>query len=231
MTLKKFTVSLSILGSLGLFAACGSSQDANGKVLGADGQEVPAAFLPEVDGANPNDPNHINLALKIVSYKDDAGKPVLSKDQMPTVLKQMNAIMKPCNMSYRIEKVEEVNPKDMGLPFHPSSMGDLDPIRSKFDENKYLVVVNTGSWSLPANAWTAMPGQTPSGAVLEAVVADSAGIMAHELGHYLNLDHVSDTADLMNPIIYDSSTKLEDWQCTAMRQAAMTVRAEAIRHA
>jgi predicted Zn-dependent protease len=80
-----------------------------------------------------------------------------------------------------------------------------------------------------ANAWTAMPGQTPSGAVLESRVADNANIIAHEVGHYLSLDHTSDQSNLMNPIIYDNSTTITEQQCQDMRHTAVTVRAGAIR--
>jgi hypothetical protein len=66
-----------------------------------------------------------------------------------------------------------------------------------------------------------MPGGGgPFGAILERPVASFANIIAHELGHYLNLYHVSDATDIMNPIIYSSSTKLTSSQCATARSAA-----------
>ena len=109
----------------------------------------------------------------------------------------------------------------------------MDAIRTPFQDEKYLVVVNTGAWDHgsmgPANAWTAMPGQSPSGAVLESRVATDSGITAHELGHYLGLDHVNDETDLMNPIIYPSSTLITSEQCQEMRAIATTTRAATLR--
>ena len=45
-------------------------------------------------------------------------------------------------------------------------------------------------------------------------------IIAHELGHYLNLLHVSDSSALMNPVIYSSSKSLYSSQCNTARAAA-----------
>jgi hypothetical protein len=81
----------------------------------------------------------------------------------------------------------------------------------------------------PANAWTAMPGQQPAGAVLEAPVATNDNITAHELGHYLGLDHARDQAELMNPIIYKDSVRITAAQCEQMRATAASSRAGAIR--
>ena len=67
------------------------------------------------------------------------------------------------------------------------------------------------------------------GAVLEAEVADNSNIVAHELGHYLNLDHVSDQTNLMNPVIYGYSKGLSENQCEEMRQTATTIHAQALR--
>jgi hypothetical protein len=79
------------------------------------------------------------------------------------------------------------------------------------------------------NAWTAMPGSSPSGTVIEGRVAAYPEMIAHELGHYLNLEHVKDATDLMNPIIYRTSTRLSPDQCENVRKTALTSRALAIR--
>jgi hypothetical protein len=109
----------------------------------------------------------------------------------------------------------------------------MDSVRAPFDSDKYLVVIHTGAWDHgpmgPANAWTAMPGQLPAGAVLEAPVADNQNITAHELGHYLGLDHVHDQADLMNPIIYRKSIRIAPEECHKMRETAVASRAGALR--
>src|SRR6185312_15046001 len=117
-----------------------------------------------------------------------------------------------CGMAVKLEQYQQVDPASQGLPNGLTSMDQLDPIRTAFDDPKYLVVINTGAWDHnqmgAANAWTAMPGENPSGAVIEGPVASDAPIVAHELGHYLGLDHVSDQTDMMNPIIYPNSTTI-----------------------
>jgi hypothetical protein len=64
-----------------------------------------------------------------------------------------------------------------------------------------------------------LPGGPPYGAILEQPVGTFPNIVAHELGHYMNLDHVSDTSDLMNPIIYSTSTSIYPSQCNTTRSA------------
>jgi hypothetical protein len=75
-----------------------------------------------------------------------------------------------------------------------------------------------------------MPGQQPAGAVLEAPVAGNDNITAHELGHYLGLDHAKNELELMNPIIYKKSIRLTPMQCQQMRQTALSSRTGAIRN-
>jgi hypothetical protein len=58
------------------------------------------------------------------------------------------------------------------------------------------------------------------GVVMEQPVGAYPNIIAHELGHYLNLGHVSDSANVMNPIIYSNSTRVDPSQCEAARAAA-----------
>ncbi len=177
-------------------------------------------------------PHHLTLALKFVEFTRN-GIPVMSVDQLKPAVHQMNTLFMQCGMRLRVEEVQQVDPTHYGLSFNVSAVSAMNSIRAPFDADNALVVVNTGSWDHnlmgPANAWTAMPGSNPSGAVLEASVADNGNILAHELGHYLNLDHANDSANLMNPIIYNDSTVITRAQCEQMRRTARTVRARAIR--
>ena len=72
-------------------------------------------------------------------------------------------------------------------------------------------------------AGRAMPASARRGSrwlALEHPVDQSANLIAHELGHYLNLGHVSDTYAMMNPIIYARSVNLYASQCSTARSAA-----------
>src|SRR2546423_719044 len=79
-----------------------------------------------------------------------------------------------------------------------------------------------GALSLYKRNNTNMPGDGIYGAIMEASIVNYGNgvIYAHEFGHYLGLDHVGDTSDLMNAIVYTTSTKLTSGQCQAARDTA-----------
>jgi|GEM_PF-1313551 len=183
--------------------------------------------------AEPSDSKQLTLALKYVAFQDNTGQPVLNEKAIDKLTQEVNDLYAPCKIHFIAEEFKPVDPKTYGLEFNTQSMNDLTPIRSQFNDNKRLVVINTGDWNHnsmgSANAWTTMPGENPAGAVIEANAASFAGIVAHELGHYLSLDHKSDSSNLMNPIIYPDSTVIHSWQCEEMRKAAESYWTSAIR--
>jgi hypothetical protein len=225
---KSFNVASILLAGASLFG-CNGTEMIAGEALGYHDVDIEKANLPFVDDEISGDPNHLTLAVKFVEYIQEDGQPILTAEEVKNLVKGMNNLVKVCNFHFRVEEYVPVTAADFGLANNPRSMGELDGIRSQFDSDRHLVVVNTGSWGLPANAWTAMPGSTPSGAVVEAPVANDAPLVAHELGHYLNLDHASDPANMMSPTIYKTSTFISQGQCADMRQAALTVRSGALR--
>lgn len=179
------------------------------------------------------DSDSIKIALKYVAFEDSTGNPVLNQKALAKLNQEINDLYAPCKIEFIPEEYAPVDPRRYGLEFNTQSMNDLTPIRAQFKDNHRLVVINTGDWNHSsmgsANAWTTMPGEDPAGAVIEANAATFAGIVAHELGHYLSLDHKSDSNNLMNPIIYPDSTAIQSWQCEDMRKAAQTYWASAIR--
>ncbi|MCM2323565.1 MAG: matrixin family metalloprotease [Oligoflexia bacterium] len=199
---------------------------------GGKGSGLPLVSTASADEAEASS-EQLNLAVKYVEYLNPQGQPVMSREALNTLTEKMNALVAGCKIRFVLEEVQEVEPAPLGLTYGLDSLGTLDKIRAQFDNPKQLVIVNTGEWAHEsvgsANAWTTMPGQTPSGAVIEAPVSDFAELVAHELGHYLSLDHVSDQSNLMNPVIYDNSRALDSGQCASMRETAKTVRADALR--
>lgn len=167
----------------------------------------------------------IRVAVKFVNYTDDAGKPVLNQDQVNKLTGEMNQLFAQCHIELVSEEYQAVRPSDVGLEYGLTSMAELDPARKQFADSGRLLVINTGPWSGmgSANAWTTLPGEELAGAVIEKDAADFAGIVAHELGHYLSLDHESDPSNLLNPVIYKTSTHLTAQQCDAMRETARSV--------
>ncbi len=175
----------------------------------------------------------LTLAVKFVQYLDKSQAPVLSPRAVEAVNLGMNKLFAQCGIRFRVEEYLPADPVSLGLDYNTDSMGDLEKIRASFDTDRAIVVVNTGSWNHGsmgvANAWTTMPGMTPSGAVIEGPVAGDAPLVAHEVGHYLGLDHTSNTSNMMNPQIYDSSTEISVSQCEEARRVAQTDRAAALR--
>ena len=175
------------------------------------------------------DPDQICLALKYSVYQDRSGKPVVSQDAAVANIREVDEVWRQCKISFEIENFVGVNPDQDELSFEPSEMNELDSIRRRLNDPDHLLVVTTGSWNragslggTSANAWTAMPWEDLYGAILEKPVARFSNIIAHELGHYLNLDHVNDSRSLMNPVIYDHSTYLSPEQCESARSAVQS---------
>jgi hypothetical protein len=181
---------------------------------------VSAAFAATIPVESGCRAGKICLGLKYVVYRDPEGVPVVSKSDALANIEAINRVWDRCRIGFQIEEYLPVSPSEYKLNFTTRNSVELDEIRKSFDRDGDLLVVTTGKWdrrgtlgSSTANAWTAMPGMGPFGAILEAPVGRFANIIAHELGHYLNLEHVNDASDLMNPIIYGNSTVLTRNQC------------------
>ncbi len=175
-----------------------------------------------------NDPSDICLAVKVVTYKDPStGRPTVSQDEAIANVRAINQIWSQCKIGFQMEQYLAIHASDYGFAHRTNDSAELDRIRSVFVDSGTLLLVTTGSWNrsgslgrTQANAWTTMPGAGPFGVVMESPVGLYANLIAHELGHYINLPHVNDTSGVMNPIIYTSSKGLNAGQCSSARQAA-----------
>lgn len=170
-----------------------------------------------------NDQNYC-VALKYVVYKDSSGKAVVSESAAINNLAAINQIWSKCQIGFQIDHYVAADPNKNNLSFNTANYEDLEQIRRTFEDNSQLLVVTTGAWNrngslggTGANAWTNMPGETNYGAILEAPVGTYPNIIAHEIGHYIGLDHAGATSNLMSPIIYETSTELDTSQCNEAR--------------
>ena len=218
-----------------LAAGCGASMSAGTAAAGTAPTTLgtPAESRVSLIEEAPAPEGFLTVAVKYVPFLKDGQKPVMSDAEYGDLTRGMNKVMAQCKIRFRMEAVDPIDPAKDGLAYNTTSMEELDKIRAPFQDPARLVVINTGSWDHDnmgtANAWTAMPGSTPYGAVIEAPVASFANIVAHELGHYMGLDHVDDTSNLMNPIIYDDSSHLDPGQCSTMQETARGLWAQSLR--
>ncbi len=170
-----------------------------------------------------SDPAKICLAVHFVSYKSAAGAPVADENRAAAIISGMNRFWSQCGIGFQIEKYDAVDPTRFNLAYGSAAQGQTTQIRATFAEpSNQLLAVTTGPWGTAVNAWTSMPGSPPYGAVMESsIVSYGDGIIyAHEFGHYLGLNHVGDTSNLMDAVIYTSSTVINSSQCQTARDTA-----------
>jgi hypothetical protein len=221
-------------------SGCNSAGEAAGQDAGTAQANTSASGNTSSGGGSTvtpscvtSDPNHICLAVHFVSYKDSSGTPVANQSQVNTIFGTMNKLWSQCNIGFQVEKYEQVDPTAKGLSYGANSQNEVDQIRNTYGgDSNMLFAANTGPWGTAVNAWTNMPGSAPYGAIMEASIVDYGGgiIYAHEFGHYLGLDHVSDTSDLMDAIIYTDSNTITSEQCQTARDTATQFWSAMIRH-
>lgn len=196
--------------------------------VGPGGSSTGTHAMPQL-GAScvTGDPDHLCFGLKYVVYVDSSGNSIISRDAIINDVTVVDLIWSQCNLGFQIDQLELADPNQFGLNFSPANDSELDQARSAFAASDLMLVITTGTWnrsgtlgSTGANAWTNMPGSYAMGVVMEQPVGGYPNIIAHELGHYLNLGHVSNSSNVMNPIIYSNSTGLSADQCASARAAA-----------
>jgi hypothetical protein len=215
-----------------------------GAILGLSGDAGSTQFVPNYNEAPPahqaglpcGDPDntHLCIALNYVTYQDSSGQPIVNRAQATSNVQNINTVWDQCHVQFYLENYTAADPVNYKLDFAPSTSDELGNVRSAFTDHSRLTVVTTGQWtgqlgSQAPNAWTEMPPVGPFGTVLEASVADVGNLIAHELGHYLNLQHVTDVYDVMNPVVYSNSINLTDDQCSMARATAISFWGSALR--
>ncbi len=218
-----------LLSALSTLTFMGCNNNLMGQSQGQaslDSFSIPQSYQPLGDTCSSKDPQDFCIGLKYVVYKDSDGNPLIDKQSSIKNTKKMNQIWSQCHIAFQIDEYLPADPNQYGLKFNTTDDSELDQIRKTFNDNSHFLVVTTGSWdrtgslgNTAANAWTSVPGDNSYGVVLESPVGTFSNIIAHELGHYMNLFHVDDTTDLMNPIIYNDSTQLTQDQCDTARSA------------
>jgi hypothetical protein len=186
-------------------------------------------FLMGCNSANSSDEQTLRLGLKYVVYKNSIGSPVLSQKAAIQNINTINRLWSQCKIAFQLDKYLAIDIEQYSLKLNTATFAELDAIRKSFDDQKHILIVTTDRWDRSgsigktgANAWTTMPGEELAGVVIESPVGSFGNIVAHELGHYLDLNHSTTATNVMNPIIYDRSTQLTPSQCNAARSAIQT---------
>ena len=193
---------------------------ASGDPGGVSRDRSPASLIG--DTCRTSDPNHLCLGIKFVSFTDTSEHAVADAARAITNMRTTNAIWQQCNIAFQIDEYTAVNPVNAGLDYGAASANETDQIRKAYGPPDELLLVYTGPWGTVKNAWTQMPGAGIYGAVVEASVVSSPEIQAHELGHYLGLDHMNDMTNLMNAVIYPAPAMLTAAQCQTARAVAQS---------
>jgi hypothetical protein len=172
-----------------------------------------------------DDPDFLCLGVKYVVYVNPSSKqPVISPMVAENNFSTINSIWSQCKIGFQIDELVLKDPEAAGLPADTTDFSDLDRIRQAFNEKSSFLIVTTYKWKrdgglghTPANAWTKMPGSGLYGVILEDKVGNFPNIIAHELGHYLNLYHANENTEVMNAIIYNNSKVITQEQCATAR--------------
>jgi hypothetical protein len=232
---KKRSVLFALGSIMAGISGCGASPQGSDLISGVpiviptgpNGANTGAHANPEI-GASciSSDPNHLCIGMRYVVYADSSANPIIPRDSIASNVAVIDLIWGQCNIGFQIDELVVANAADSSLNFNPADDLELDRARSVFASPNLLVVITTGTWNRSgslgntgANAWTNMPGSPVLGVVMEQPVGAYPNLIAHELGHYLNLGHVSDNSNVMNPIVYSGSTGLSSGQCDSARAA------------
>lgn len=209
----------------------------SGEVSGLSGNAGASQYIPNRSLTPPahaadlpcgdSDSAHLCIALKYAAYDDGSGLAVASQAQANQNVKGVNSVWSQCHIQFFIENYSSFDPRDHALNYQPATMDELETVRGRLSDTKTMLVTTTGNWAgalgaETANGWTKLPAVGPFGVVIEKSVSTSAGLIAHELGHYLNLDHQQDQFNVMDPVVYHNSLNLTDSQCAMARATALS---------
>lgn len=167
------------------------------------------------------------LGLKLVVFVADVEEAHAEWDSLLETLAEVNGIWRQCKIQFQVDEYLPVDPKAVGLDYGVTEYDEFDGIRETFVDGTSLLVVATGPWDREGemgdssvSGWTLMPGDDLHGTVVEKPWHLDRNLLAHELGHYLDLDHTQDRKDLMAEVMNNRSEKLDREECARARRAA-----------
>jgi hypothetical protein len=164
-----------------------------------------------------SDPEFQCIGLKMVSYLDELGTPVITEADTQILIQEMNTVWSPCKIGFQLENYLAVNPTTLGLKYDPYWQSEASSVRATFSDAQTFLVVSVGTLSSSTIAVTQMPFSSPYGTLVEKSFAHNALTVGHELGHYMGLYHYRDSSNLMNPYIGSNTRAISADQCSTAR--------------
>ncbi|MBI3554720.1 MAG: hypothetical protein HY074_00480 [Deltaproteobacteria bacterium] len=181
------------------------------------------------------------IAVRYLDFRDPkTGKAISDAESVNTMVNEVSEVWAQCQVGFRLEAYDAIDPRQYGTGFSPVSFAELDHLREATENKRYLTMIGTGAWNRSgnlghsgSNCYSSFPRDAADGIVCEAKVAKNPILHAHEAGHWLNLKHTNDPAsdgvadttaqnsehDLMNHFVAPGNRLLTPGQCQRAREA------------
>ena len=213
-----------------VLSACGGASSIDSSHLGAQLPQTGAIEVPSAPSCTSSDPNHQCIGLKLVSFIDASGNPVMNQEEALRLVQGINDVWRSCNIAFQLEKFSTVNPADQQLQYSPNWKTEAGKVRAAYEEAGSFLVVAVGDLGGSTIAVTQMPGNGPHGVLFEKTFSKNAFTVGHELGHYQGLLHIRNKKNLMSPYIGPNTSSIQENQCAYARKTNLAYWPRMMRH-
>jgi hypothetical protein len=188
---------------------------------------------------------HIEVSVHYMAFRDETGQALTDENTIKGALDKMSSEWSQCDVGFKLEKFEAIDPSVLGARYSPANYTELDEMRQKGQTNHDLLIVGTGPWDRTgtlgdsgSNCYSSFPGDSAQGIICERSQAASPSMLSHESGHWMNLMHPDDPSNdgsdgtksndisinLMNHMVAPENKQLLPQQCQRARAAVQQYR-------